>query len=291
MSTSAVATTLESRPRSGSKVFARLRRSPHFLVGASLALIVLLGAAAAPILAPANPYYQDYAAVLQPPGTAGHLLGTDAFGRDQLSRMLYGARISLAVGVSSVVLGLLVGVMLGALAGYYRRLDRLIMMVNDILIAFPGILLAISIVAALGTSLVNVIVAVAIFSIPTFARITRGAVLTVREADFVASARALGSADARILVRTILPNILSPVIVYASLRLATSILTAATLSFLGLGAQPPSPEWGAMINQARTYLYSAPYLSIEPGVAIFITVLAFNLLGDSLRDALDPRSR
>ncbi|HKI57336.1 MAG TPA: ABC transporter permease [Trueperaceae bacterium] len=288
---STAATTVEARPRSGSKVVARLKRSPHFLVGAVLALIVVVAALAAPLLSPADPYYQDYAAVLQPPGTPGHLLGTDAFGRDQLSRMLYGARISLAVGISSVALGLLVGVVFGMLAGYYRRLDRPIMMINDILIAFPGILLAISIVAALGTSLLNVIVAVAIFSIPTFARITRGAVLGVREADFVASAHALGSADPRILLRTILPNILSPVIVYASLRLATSILTAATLSFLGLGAQPPSPEWGAMINQARTYLYSAPYLSVEPGVAIFITVLAFNLLGDSLRDALDPRSR
>ncbi len=287
MSTAAATGTVARR---GSKVLRRLRRSPHFVVGASLALIVVFAAALAPIIAPVDPYYQNYAAVLQPPGTPGHLLGTDAFGRDQLSRMLYGARISLSVGVSSVVMGLALGVLLGLLAGYFRRLDRPIMMLNDVLIAFPGILLAISIVAALGTSLLNVIVAVAIFSVPTFARITRGAVLAVREADYVSSARAVGSSHPRILLRTILPNILSPLIVYASLRLATSILTAATLSFLGLGAQPPSPEWGAMINEARTYLYSAPYLSVEPGVAIFVTVLAFNLLGDSLRDALDPRS-
>lgn len=287
MSTAAATGTVARR---GSKVLRRLRRSPHFVVGASLALVVVLAAALAPVIAPVDPYYQDYAAVLQPPGTPGHLLGTDAFGRDQLSRMLYGARISLSVGVSSVVIGLALGVLLGLLAGYFRRLDRPIMMLNDVLIAFPGILLAISIVAALGTSLLNVIVAVAIFSVPTFARITRGAVLAIREADYVSSARAVGSSHPRILLRTILPNILSPLIVYASLRLATSILTAATLSFLGLGAQPPSPEWGAMINEARTYLYSAPYLSVEPGVAIFVTVLAFNLLGDSLRDALDPRS-
>ncbi len=277
--------------RRGSKVLGRLRRSPHFMVGATLAVLVTLAALLAPLLSPADPYYQDYAAVLKAPGTPGHLLGTDAFGRDQLSRMLFGARISLTVGITSVLLGLLVGVSLGLLAGYFRRLDRPIMMVNDVLIAFPGILLAISIVAALGTSLINVIVAVAVFSVPTFARITRGAVLAVREADYVSSALAVGAGHGRILGRTILPNILSPLIVYASLRLATSILTAATLSFLGLGAQPPSPEWGAMINQARTYLYSAPYLSIEPGVAIFVTVLAFNLLGDSLRDALDPRSQ
>jgi peptide/nickel transport system permease protein len=276
--------------RRGSKVIARLRRSPHFVVGATLASLVVAAAVLAPLLAPVDPYYQNYAAVLKPPGSPGHLLGTDAFGRDLLSRMLFGARISLTVGISSVLLGLLVGVGLGLLAGYFRRLDRPIMIVNDVLIAFPGILLAISIVAALGTSLLNVIVAVAIFSVPTFARITRGAVLAVREADFVSSAFAVGAGHGRILARTILPNILSPLIVYASLRLATSILTAATLSFLGLGAQPPSPEWGAMINQARTYLYSAPYLSIEPGIAIFVTVLAFNLLGDSLRDAFDPRS-
>jgi len=289
---SSVATT-PSRPRAvqGSKILRRLRRSPHFVVGATLAAIVVLAAIFAPLLTPVDPYYQDYGAVLQAPGSAGHLLGTDAFGRDQLSRMLFGARISLAVGVVSVLMGLAIGVLLGLLAGYFRRLDRPIMMVNDVLIAFPGILLAISIVAALGTSLINVIVAVAIFSVPTFARITRSAVLGVREADYVSSARAVGSSHARITARTILPNILSPLIVYASLRLATSILTAATLSFLGLGAQPPSPEWGAMINQARTYLYSAPYLSVEPGIAIFITVLAFNLLGDSLRDALDPRSQ
>lgn len=288
---SSVATTpARSRAARGSKVLRRLRRSPHFLVGTALATIVVLAAIFAPLLTPIDPYYQDYGAVLQPPASAGHLLGTDAFGRDQLSRMLFGARISLAVGIISVLMGLFVGVLLGLLAGYFRRLDRPIMMVNDVLIAFPGILLAISIVAALGTSLINVIVAVAIFSVPTFARITRGAVLGVRESDYVSSARAVGSSHARIIVRTILPNILSPLIVYASLRLATSILTAATLSFLGLGAQPPSPEWGAMINQARTYLYSAPYLSVEPGIAIFMTVLAFNLLGDGLRDALDPRS-
>ena len=279
------------RPRLRSKVARRLLRSPHFVVGMLLAAVVVLAGLLAPLLAPADPYFQDYGAVLLPPGSVGHWLGTDAFGRDVLSRMLFGARISLTVGISSVALGLMLGVALGLLAGYYRRLDRPIMGVVDVLIAFPGILLAIAIVAALGTGLINVVMAVAIFSVPTFARITRGAVLAVREADYVAAARAVGSSHPRIVLRTILPNILSPLIVYASLRLATSILTAATLSFLGLGAQPPTPEWGAMISEARTYLYSARYLSVVPGVAIFVTVLAFNLLGDGLRDALDPRSR
>jgi len=165
------------------------------------------------------------------------------------------------------------------------------MMVVDVLIAFPGILLAIAIVAALGTGLVNVVFAVALFSVPTFARITRASVLNARDEEYVSAARALGARDPRIIVRAILPNVISPIVIYASLRLATSILTAATLSFLGLGAQPPTAEWGAMISDARTYLYSARSLSIIPGVGIFVTVLAFNLIGDGLRDVLDPRSR
>ena len=266
-------------------------RSPHFVIGGTLAVLVVAAAAAAPLLSPVDPYFQDYGAVLLPPGAPGHLLGTDALGRDLLSRMVYGARVSLSVGLSSVVLGLALGVALGLTAGYFRRLDRPVMIVVDVLIAFPGILLAIAIVAALGTGLINVVMAVAIFSVPTFARITRGAVLAVREADYVAASRAIGSSHPRVILKAILPNIVSPLIVYASLRLATSILTAATLSFLGLGAQPPTPEWGAMISEARTYLYSARYLSVVPGVAIFVTVFAFNLLGDGLRDALDPRSR
>ena len=258
-------------------------------MGSVLALILLICAIFAPWLAPVDPYFQDYTAVLAPPGSADHLLGTDQFGRDLLSRVLYGARLSLFVGLASVILGLVFGVLLGLLAGYFTHLDRPIMGFVDVLIAFPGILLAIAIVAAIGTGLVNVVFAVAIFSVPTFARITRGAVLSVRSRDFVTAAQSLGAQHTRILLRTILPNILSPLIVYGSLRLATSILTAATLSFLGLGAQPPSAEWGAMINDGRTYLSTARHLSVVPGVAIFITVLAFNLLGDSLRDALDPR--
>ncbi len=258
-------------------------------MGGTLAVLLLFCAVFAPWLAPADPYFQDYSAVLASPGSPGHLLGTDQFGRDVLSRVLYGARLSLFVGFTSVLLGLVFGVLLGLMAGYFSRLDRPIMGFVDILIAFPGILLAIAIVAALGTGLINVVFAVAIFSVPTFARITRGSVLAVRSRDYVTAAQSLGAPHVRILARTILPNILSPIIVYGSLRLATSILTAATLSFLGLGAQPPSAEWGAMINDGRTFLSTARHLSIVPGVAIFLTVLAFNLLGDSLRDALDPR--
>lgn len=277
------------RQPAGSKAWRRLRRSPHFITGFALLLFISLAAVFAPLLAPADPYFQDYAAVLLPPGSEGHPLGTDGFGRDVLSRVLYGARISLLVGLSSVLLGLILGVSLGVVAGYYERLDRPLMGLVDILIAFPGILLAIAIVAALGAGLINVVVAVAIFSVPTFARISRGAVLDIRDAEYVAAAKAVGANDSRVILKAILPNILSPLIVYSSLRLATSILTAATLSFLGLGAQPPIPEWGALISEGRTYIYNARYLSVVPGVAIFVTVLAFNLLGDSLRDALDPK--
>ena len=273
------------------KTLRKLLRSPHFVVGAVLSVLVVGVALLAPWLAPRDPYFQDYGNVLRPVGTPGFPLGTDQFGRDMLSRVIFGARVSVSVGAASVGLGLLAGVVLGVLAGYYRRLDRPIMMVVDVLIAFPGILLAIAIVAALGPGLTNVVFAVALFSVPTFARIARAAVMNAREEEYVTAARALGARDARIIVRSILPNVVSPILIYASLRLATSILTAATLSFLGLGAQPPIAEWGAMISDARTYLYSARSLSVIPGVGILVTVLAFNLIGDGLRDALDPRTR
>lgn len=273
------------------KVLRKLLRSPHFVVGLALTVVVVGVALLAPWLAPKDPYYQDYGAVLRPVGAEGFPLGTDQYGRDMLSRLIFGARISVAVGAASVGLGLLLGVFLGVLAGFYRRLDRPIMMLVDVLIAFPGILLAIAIVAALGPGLENVVFAVALFSVPTFARIARASVMSARETEYVDAARALGARDARIIVRAILPNVVSPILIYASLRLATSILTAATLSFLGLGAQPPIAEWGAMISDARTYLYSARSLSVIPGIGIVVTVLAFNLVGDGLRDALDPRSR
>lgn len=284
------AATLARRPPMP-KLARKLLRSPHFVVGAVLSVGVLSVALLAPWLAAKDPYFQDYGNVLRPVGSPGFPLGTDQFGRDMLSRLIFGARISVSVGAASVGLGLLLGVVLGVLAGYFRRLDRPIMMLVDVLIAFPGILLAIAIVAALGPGLTNVVFAVALFSVPTFARIARASVLNAREEEYVTAARALGARDGRIIVRSILPNVVSPILIYASLRLATSILTAATLSFLGLGAQPPIAEWGAMISDARTYLYSARSLSVIPGVGILVTVLAFNLIGDGLRDALDPRSR
>ena len=289
--TATTATPVAPRGAPMPKLARKLLRSPHFVVGAVLSLGVLAVALLAPWLAPKDPYFQDYGNVLRPVGSPGFPLGTDQFGRDMLSRLIFGARVSVSVGAASVGLGLLLGVLLGVTAGYFRRLDRPIMMLVDVLIAFPGILLAIAIVAALGPGLTNVVFAVALFSVPTFARIARASVMNAREEEYVTAARALGARDARIIARSILPNVVSPILIYASLRLATSILTAATLSFLGLGAQPPIAEWGAMISDARTYLYSARSLSVIPGIGILVTVLAFNLIGDGLRDALDPRSR
>lgn len=220
-----------------------------------------------------------------------HLLGTDELGRDIFSRILYGARYSLVIGVSAVAVSFAIGAAIGMVAGFYPKLDTPIMRVIDVMMAFPGILLAIAIVAALGPGLRNVIIAIAVNEIPGFARLTRSMVLSLRERDYVLAARVVGGTDVTILRRHILVNLVSPIIVFASLRVSTSILVAATLSFLGLGIQPPTPEWGAMVSTARQYLSTAPHTFFYPTMAIFITVIAFNLLGDSLRDVLDPTMR
>jgi peptide/nickel transport system permease protein len=258
--------------------------------GVIVGLFVLL-AVLAPLLAPYEPLRGRVVDRLQGPSST-HWLGTDELGRDVLSRVLYGARISLQIQIAAVGLALLVGTALGVAAGYVGRWpDMVIMRLVDIMMAFPGIFLALAIIAALGTGLANVIVASAIFLVPQFARVVRGSVLTLKEMEFVTAARALGERDLTIVARYLLPNSLAPIIVQTTLRMATVLLTASGLSFLGLGVQPPSPEWGAMLSNARSYMITAPHVATVPGLAIMLVVLGFNLLGDGLRDSLDPRLR
>lgn len=271
--------------------FGRLLRNHLGLIGAIILVTELAIAVLAPALTPFDPFEQDLRNRMLPPGADGHLLGTDEFGRDQFSRILLGTRYSLLVGATVVIISFVLGVPAGAIAGYYRWADGPIMRLVDLMLAFPQILLALIVVATLGTGLFNVMIAVGLASAPAFARLTRGVVLSLREADYVTATQSLGSNDGRVIVRHILPNTAAPLIVQSTFRVATGILSAAALSFLGLGAEPPTPEWGAMLSTGRTYLFTSPHLSIYPGIAIFITVLGFNILGDGLRDVLDPRIR
>ncbi len=273
-----------------SEFWRKFRRQKVALVAGAFVLLLVVVAIAAPWIVPydAETYF-DYDALNAAPSLA-HLFGVDSLGRDIFSRILMGARISLAAGFLSVAVGSVVGTALGLVAGYHEGWwDRIIMRICDVLFAFPGILLAIGIVAILGGGMANVIVAVAIFSIPTFARLVRGNTLALKHLTYVEAARSLGASDRTIILRHIFPGTISAVVVYFSLRIGTSIITAASLSFLGMGAQPPTPEWGAMLDAARSDMLLAPHEAIFPALAIFLTVLAFNLLGDGLRDALDPK--
>lgn len=281
--------TLQTQP-GAIALWHRLRQNRLSIVGLALIAGFLLLAFAAPLIAPADPMQQALYNRLSPP-TLAYPFGTDDFGRDILSRVIYGARISLRVGVVAVLIALLLGTGIGLVAGYWGGwIDQVLMRVMDLLLAFPSILLAIGIVAILGPGLENAMLAVGIVAVPQYARLVRASVLTVRETDYVLAARALGASDVRILAIAILPNCLAPLIVQATLGLATAILDAAGLSFLGLGAQPPIPEWGAMLSQGRELIVRAPWVLTFPGGAIFLTVLAFNLVGDGLRDALDPKA-
>jgi len=265
------------------------RQHVAVIAGAFVLLLVLL-AVIAPWLVPydAETFF-DYDSLNALP-SAKHWFGVDPLGRDIFSRILMGSRISLTAGFVSVAVGALVGTALGLAAGYYEGwCDRIIMRICDVLFAFPGILLAIGIVAILGGGMFNVIIAVAIFSIPTFARLVRGNTLALKHLTYVEAARSIGASDWTIVLRHIFPGTIAAVVVYFSLRIGTSIITAASLSFIGMGAQPPTPEWGAMLNEARADMMTSPHVALFPSLAIFFTVLAFNLLGDGLRDALDPK--
>jgi peptide/nickel transport system permease protein len=277
--------------RPGLGALRRLTRNTGASLGALLLLALIAVAVLAPVLAPRDPVKMSPSDGLRPPGRP-FWFGTDQFGRDMLSRVIWGARISLRVGVVAVLISVGGGVPLGLAAGYYGGwLDMAVMRLIDLMLAFPGILLALVIVTILGPGLGNVMLAVGIYGIPSYARVVRGSVLVVRGQPFVEAAQAVGCPSARVVARHLLPNVVAPIIVLSSLNVAGAILTSAALSFLGLGAQPPTPEWGALLNAGRDWVRDAWWLTTFPGLAIMITVLAINMLGDGLRDVLDPQLR
>ncbi|MBV8074209.1 MAG: ABC transporter permease [Candidatus Eremiobacteraeota bacterium] len=272
-------------------VWRRLGRTPGSVAGLAIVAAIVLAAVLAPLLAPADPLAQNLANAAQPPSLS-HPLGTDKLGRDLFARILYGAQISIRIGFVAVGLAISVGTAIGLVAGYFGgKIDAWLMGAMDLMLAFPPIILAIAITTILGPSITNVMIAVGIVYIPQYARLARSAVLAVKETAYIEAARAIGALAPRILLRHVLPNILAPLLVQATLGIATAELEAAGLSYLGLGARPPAPEWGAMLNDARSYWLSAPWALIFPGAAITLLVLGFNLLGDGLRDALDPKLR
>lgn len=268
----------------------RLLHNRSFLIGAALVLAVGMVAVLADVLSPFDPLRNAFRARLRPPD-ATHWLGTDHFGRDILSRVIHGARISLVIGMLTAVLTGITGTLVGATAGFFRPLDNPIMRLMDALMAFPAIVLAIAVAAVLGASVVNVIIALSIATMPHTARIVRASVLVVREREFVEAARALGASELRVLSRHVLPNAFGPLIVRLTYVFATAILAEAALSFIGVGPPPPAPSFGSIIAQGRDFITEAPWITIFPGIAIMVSVLGLNLLGDGLRDALDPRMR
>lgn len=272
-------------------VMKRLFKNKAAVVGGVIIIFFILVAIIGPYLVKTDPLALNHLNKLQPPSKE-HWFGTDNFGRDIFSRIVHGTGLTLTVGFLSVAVGGIIGVIIGIVSGYYGGwLDTISMRIMDVLLAFPGILLALAIVSVLGGSLQNVIIAVGIFSVPAFARIVRGSTLQVKKLEYIDAVKSLGASDMRIIFRHILPNIMSPIIVQATMRIATAILTASGLAFLSLGAPPPTPEWGAMLNDGRTYMHNAGHMVLIPGIAIVIVVLAFNIFGDGLRDALDPKMK
>ena len=268
------------------------RTHPRVVLAGGLVLLLFLVALLAPFISPHDPIAVNADNAYLPPLSPGHALGTDELGRDLLSRMLWGARVSLPVAFVAVAVGLVAGGLIGLVSGYFGGVaDLLLMRLIDALLAFPALILAIAIVAALGPNLTNAMIAIGIVAIPVYARLVRALVLQLKQMEFIAASRSLGATPLRIVVRHVIPNLLTPVIVQVTLSAGFAILAEATLSFLGLGAQVPTPDWGQMINSGATFLENDPWLAIVPGAAISITVFSFNLLGDSLRDALDPRLR
>ncbi len=283
------AATLAVAPRNKHRAWNKFKHNRIAMTGAALVLLFVLLALFAPLIATHGPFDTSFTTIRKAPSMA-HWLGTDELGRDVFSRLVYGARASLLVGLVSVVIALVVGVPFGLMAGYFGGwTDSAISRFTEALLAIPFLILAIALAAFLGPSLVNAMVAIGVSAAPKFIRLTRGQVLSIKNEDFVQSTRALGASDTRIIIMHILPNVVPPLIVQATITIATAIIAEASLSFLGLGLQPPNPSWGSMLNTAKNFMTQAPWMSIFPGSAIFLVVLGFNLLGDGLRDALDPR--
>ena len=281
----------DAEPKPGGKTWKRLRRRGGAMFGLTVVVFFVLTAVLAPWLAPYDPLATSWSEVRGAPGAA-HLFGSDELGRDVLSRIIWGARASILAGVVSVSISLALGVPIGMAAGYLGRwADALISRITDAMLACPFLILAIALAAFLGPSLTNAMIAIGISATPVFIRLTRAQVLAAKSEDYVEAARALGNPHLRIALRHIFPNIVAPLIVQATLAIAAAVIAEASLSFLGLGQQPPSPSWGSMLNSAQRFLSQAPWLAVFPGLAIFLAVLSFNLVGDGLRDALDPRGR
>ena len=271
------------------EVWGRFKKNRLALFGMVLILLMILMVVLSPLIAPYGFDEQNYYEIFASPSLQ-HLCGTDNLGRDVFSRLLYGGRVSLTIGIISVGIGLLCGGLMGALAGYYgSKLDNTLMRIIDILMAIPSVILAISICAALGPGLVNTMIAVGVASIPNYARILRSSILSIKQQEYVEAARAIGASNARIISKHIVPNSQSGLIVQASMGVGRAIISAASMSFIGLGIAPPNPEWGAMLSAGRTYFRDYPHMVLFPGIAIFLAVLSMNLIGDGLRDALDPR--
>ena len=273
------------------EILERFGRNKIAAAGLVTLLVMLAASALAGVILPYDPDAANLDLTLHPP-TPAHLLGTDQLGRDILTRVVYGGRISLVIGVLAVALSAAIGIPLGVLSGFYGGVaDAVIQRVIDVVLAFPGFLLALTLISILGVGLTNVVVSVGIASVPIYVRLVRAVTLTVREMTYVESARATGQQDRLIMLRHVLPNAAGPIVVQSSLQLGAAILTAAGLGFLGLGVRPPTPEWGTMLGEAQTYLLTSWFIATFPGLAIFLAVMAFNLLGDGLRDALDPRMK
>jgi len=284
---------LRSQPARGlwGDVLRRLARNRAALTGFSVFVLIILMAIFAPVIAPHNPIKLNVTDSLLPPG-GQYVMGTDSFGRDVLSRIVYGARVSVQMGFVAVAISVVAGSLLGLVSGYYRGIvDMVVARFTDVMLAFPGILLALVIIAVLGRNLQSAMIAVGISGMPLFIRVVRGSVLSVREREYVVAAQVIGCHDVRIALRHILPNVLAPVIVLATLGIPNAIIAGASLSFLGLGVKPPTADWGEMLSSGRSYINTAWWLSTFPGLAIVVTVLAINLFGDGLRDALDPRQK